>query len=150
MRKVILSLAAAGAVLAAATPAAAQFYPQPQPYGHGGGYNNFGQVRALQVRLDRLERQIDRFQDRSGLRNRDAGRLRKEARRIEDRLQRAQRFGLNPMEANNIQMRLNQLEQQVRYTAGYTGGNRYGGYNNGYNGPNGYYGQRDHRDRDDD
>jgi hypothetical protein len=106
------------------------------------------------VRIDRVQRQIERFQDRSGLRNRDANRLRKEARRIEDRIQRAQRFGLNPMEANDIQMRIAQLEQQVRYTAGYNGNNGY----NGYNGNNGYSRDRggDHhdgdgrRDRDDD
>ena len=37
MRKVILSLAAAGSVLAIATPAAAQYR---QPYGNAYGYNN--------------------------------------------------------------------------------------------------------------
>jgi hypothetical protein len=174
MRKVVLSLAAAGAALVAASPAAAQFYPQPQPNGYGYGQpqgygygvnnyrNSYGQVRALQARIDRLQWQIERFQDRSGLRNRDSNRLRKEARRIEDRLQRAQRFGLNPMEANDIQMRLTQLEQQVRYMGGYNGYNRNNGYNgyNGYNGSNGYSRDRDNdhdhdrgdgrRDRDDD
>ena len=40
MRKIVLSLAAAGAALIAATPAAAQYYPQPQPCGYNGyGYN---------------------------------------------------------------------------------------------------------------
>jgi hypothetical protein len=140
MRKLVLSLAAAGAALAVASPAAAQFYPQPQPYGYNGGYNNFGQVRALKARIDRLQWQIERFKDRSGLRNRDANRLRKEARRIEDRLDRAQRFGLNAYEANDIQMRITQLEQQLRYTAG----NGYNGYNNG-----GYYNGGDRTNRDD-
>lgn len=162
MRKIVLSLAAAGAALAVAGPAAAQFYPQAQgygqPYGYSNGYNNFGQVRALQARLNNLQWQIQRSRDRSGLRNRDSNRLRDQARRISDRLQRAQRFGLNPMEANDIQMRLSQLEQEVRYTAGYNGGRGYNGYN-GYNGNNGYYGNRDNqrddrdhdgRDRDDD
>ena len=42
MRKIVLSLAAAGAALLAASPAAAQYYPQPQPapYGNAYGYNN--------------------------------------------------------------------------------------------------------------
>ena len=154
MRKVFLSLAAAGAALAVASPAAAQFYPQPQPYGqpygYSNGYNNFGQVRAFQVRLNNLQWQIQRFNDRSMLRDRDANRLRDKARRIGDRLQRAQRFGLNPMDANDIQMRLSRLEQEVRYIAGTNGGRFYNGYN-GYNGNNGYYGNRDdRRDRDDD
>src|SRR5207244_791698 len=69
MRKIVLSLAAAGAALVVASPAAAQYYPQPQqqPYGYGNayggqpygggyggyGFNNYGQVRALQARIDR-------------------------------------------------------------------------------------------------
>ena len=39
MRSVVLSLAAAGAALAVASPAAAQYYPT-QPYGYG--YNGYG------------------------------------------------------------------------------------------------------------
>ena len=54
MRKVLVILAA-GTALAAAAPAAAQYYPQPQygaPYGNAYGYNNYGQVRQLQARID--------------------------------------------------------------------------------------------------
>jgi len=56
MRKFVISLAAAGAAFVAAAPAAAQYYPQPQPYGYGApygnayGYNNYGRVRSLQAR----------------------------------------------------------------------------------------------------
>ena len=75
MRKLIISLAAAGAALAFASPAAAQYYPQ-QNYGYGGqnygygqqygygyngyGQNNYGQVRALQVRIDNGSRSTTR------------------------------------------------------------------------------------------
>ena len=62
MRKVLIALAAAGSALALASPASAQYYPQPQqPYGYNGyghngyGYNGFGQVQQLQQRIDALQ-----------------------------------------------------------------------------------------------
>lgn len=136
MRKVMISLAAAGSALAFATPAAAQYYPAPPaygaPYGNAYGYNNFGQVRALQVRLNQIERQINRLDRRDRIGDREANRLRREANRIERRLRNAARFGLNPHEANDIHRRIAFLEQRVRYAVGY-GWNRYGqryGWNN--------------------
>src|SRR4051794_41960800 len=72
MRKVLISLAAAGTALAFATPAAAQ-YQQPyyggQQYGGqyaGNGYNNYGynnraqmqqELRQIRVQADNLARQ---------------------------------------------------------------------------------------------
>lgn len=49
MRKLILCVAAAGAALAAATPAGAQYYPRPYGYnGYGyGGYGMDGGVQAV-------------------------------------------------------------------------------------------------------
>ena len=118
MRKIVLSLAAAGAALAVAAPASAQYYPQPQPYGYNGayGYGNWGQVRALQVRIDNVERQINRLDRRDRIGDRNADRLRDEANRIEDRLQRAARGGLNPYEARDINYRIQRLEQRVQYS----------------------------------
>jgi hypothetical protein len=115
MRKITLPLIAAGAALAVATPAAAQYYPrQPAPaYGYGYG---FGQVRALQVRIDNVERQINRLDRRDRIGDRSADRLRDEANRIEDRLHRAARGGLNPNEARDIEYRIQRLEQRVQYS----------------------------------
>jgi opacity protein-like surface antigen len=156
MRKVLVLLAA-GTALAAAAPAAAQYYPQPQPYGYNGynqhGYNgygnNFGQVRALQVRIDALQNQIRRLDRRDAIRDGSADRLREESRNIEQRLNRAERYGLNGYEANDIQARIARLEQRVQYALA----SRYGRYGNGYNGygHDGYDrdGDRD-RDRDGD
>jgi opacity protein-like surface antigen len=145
MRKVLISLAAAGAALVVASPAAAQDYPQPQPYAYGNGYNgyghnnyaynNYGGVRALQARVDALQWQIKSLDRRDRIRDRSADRLRDEAKSIEHRLHRAERYGLNPYEANDIQARLARLEQRVQYAA-----SRYGRYGNGH------YGDR--RDRD--
>jgi hypothetical protein len=149
MRKIVLSIAAAGAALIAASPAAAQYYPQPQPapYGYNNGYNgygngfqnNWGQVRALQARIDNVERQINRLDRRDRIGDRSADRLRDEANRIERRLHERARGGLDPREMYDIQTRIARLEQRVQYSLA-----------NGY----GRYGDRDdrwgHRDRDDD
>ena len=165
MRKLVLSLAAAGAALAVASPASAQYYGGQQPYGYGQGYgqgygyngygyNNYGQVRALEARINAVQSQINRMGRYGRMRGTD--RLREESRQIERRLHQASRSGLNPYEANDIQMRIARLEQRVQYASA----SRYGSYGRGYNGY-GYNGayqgghdrDRDHdydRDRDDD
>ncbi len=144
MRKLILSLAAAGTALAVATPAAAQYYPQPQ-YGapqYGYGYNNgYNQLRSLQARIDAVQYRIDRLDRRNG-----ANGLRKEARNLERQLQRSARYGLNPYTASDLSNRIARLEQRVNYVAA----NRWGnfGYNSGYgyNGASAYDRDRDGRD----
>ena len=146
MRKIVLSIAAAGAALIAASPAAAQYYPQPQPYGYNGynngfGYNNFGQVRALQARIDRVEWQINRLDRYNRIGDGRADRLRFEANQLERQLRYSARNGLNPWEARDIEVRVARLEQRVQYSL--AGG--YGGYGNGYNGY-GYDRDRDGRD----
>jgi hypothetical protein len=129
MRKVLISVAAAGAAFAFTTPAAAQYFPRSQPYGYNGyGYNNFGQLRALQARIDGVERQIRFLDRRDVVRDGRADRLRAEANEIERRLHRAARNGLNPYEANEINVRIARLEQRVQYSVG----NRGYGYNRGF------------------
>lgn len=151
MRKFVIALAASGAALAAASPAAAQYYPQPPvvygaPYGNAYGYhNNWGQVRALQARVDRIERQIERLDRRDRIGERSADRLRFEADRIEHRLRRASRGGLNPYEFNELQVRIARLEQRVQFAVG----QRYGYNAYGYNGYNGHYIDRDRDGRND-
>jgi hypothetical protein len=150
MRKLMISLAAAGTVLAFATPAAAQYYPQ-QSYGYGqqyGGYgqqysgygnNGWGQMRALQARIDAVEHQIRRLDRRDVIPDYRADRLRNEAQNVERQLHFAARNGLNPYEANAINGRIAWLERQVQYSLA----NRYGGYGN-----SGYH-DRDRDGRDD-
>jgi uncharacterized small protein (DUF1192 family) len=158
MRKFLISLAATGAALAVASPAAAQYYPQPQPYGYGApqygygngyAYGNYGQVRALQARIDAVQWQIKRLDRYNAIRDDRADRLKDESNRIEHRLHRAARYGLSPYEAGDISNRIARLEQRVQYAAA----NRYGRYGhnggygyNGYNGYNGYDRDRDGRD----
>ena len=140
MRKFVIALAAAGSALAFASPASAQYYPQPQPYGqpygyggqgyNGYGYNGFGQVQQLQQRIDALQNRI-RFMDRANvIRDHSADRLKDEARDIEKRLRKSSRHGLNPYELTNLQARIARLEQRVQIASSRFGG-RYG-YNSGY------------------
>ena len=156
MRKFVISLAAAGAALVVASPAAAQYYPQQQygqqPYGYGAqgyGYNNgYGQVRALQARIDAVQNRIRYV----GTRGNSAQGLRKEARNIEKRLRASSYRRLNPYEANDISQRIARLEQRVNY-AMQRGHGRYGNasYGNGYTGYNGgAYHQNGDRDDDHD
>jgi hypothetical protein len=150
MRKLIIALAAAGSTLAIATPAAAQYFPQQQSYGYNAygnayGRNNWGQVRSLQVRLNNVERQISRLDRRDRIGDNSADRLRFEADRLEQRLRNVSRNGLNPYEANDINVRIARLEQRVQFAMQNRNG-RYGQY--GWNGNNGYNGQFVDRDRD--
>jgi hypothetical protein len=149
MRKFVLSIAGAGAAIVLATPAAAQYYPQAQPYGYGGynGYanNNYGQVRSLQARIDAVQYQIKRLDRRDRIRDGSADRLRSESRSIENRLHRAGRYGLNPYEANDISNRIARLEQRVQIAMNQRFGRGYNGYAYGGNG----YSDRDRDGRDD-
>jgi hypothetical protein len=150
MRKLLISLAAAGAALVVASPASAQYYGGQQ-YGQGYGYNgynngygnNYGSVRALQARIDAVQWQIKRLDRYNGIGDRQADQLRAESRGIERRLHQAGRYGLNPYEAQDIQVRIARLEQRVQYASS----NRYGRYGRGHDG-HGYNGDYDRHDRD--
>jgi len=131
MRKFIISAALAASTLVAAAPAAAQWYP---PQGNAYGYNNYGQVRRLDARIDAIQRQIDHLDRRNILSNREASRLRGESRDVENRLQRVARNGFTNWERNDIENRIQRLEVRVQREAR----DRY----------NGYYGQAGWSDRD--
>ena len=112
MRKIVLSLAAAGAALLAASPAAAQYHPRPQPaYGYNNGY---GMAQSLQVRIDNIQRQISRLDRRDRIGDNSADRLRDEARDIERRLHKRARGGLDNREAGEVAYRVQRLEQRVQ------------------------------------
>jgi opacity protein-like surface antigen len=133
MRKFIFSAALAASTLVAAAPAAAQWYP---PQGNAYGYNNYGQVRSLDARIDAMQRQIDHLDRRNILSNREASRLRGESRDVENRLHRVARNGFTGWERNDIERRIRRLEVRIQREA--RDGNRYGGY----------YGQAGWNDRD--
>ena len=139
MRKFLISAAVAATALTAAAPAAAQYggyYPQ-QPYGNAYGYNNYGQVRSLQARVDNLQRQIRRLDQRNVLSNREAARLLDDSRDLERRLARSARNGLSNQERYAVETRLRNLEIRLQREA--RDGNRYGDRR---------YSDRDWSDRD--
>ena len=148
MRKIVISLAVAGAALVAASPASAQYYPQPgygSPYGNAYGYNNgFRNVRALQVRIDRIQRNLVRLARVRAISPNEFNNRTGEARDIEHRLRRDLRDGrgLNGGEIYEIERRIARLEQRIARDT--RDGNRWG-----YNGYNGQYMDRDRDGRND-
>jgi predicted RNase H-like nuclease (RuvC/YqgF family) len=123
MRKLLISAAIAASTAITAAPAAAQYYPQGNAY----GYNNHGQTRRLQVRIDQLQRQITQLDRRNILSNREANKLRAESRGLEQHLRYAARNGLNGREAYNIERGIQRLEVRIQREA--RDGNRRGYYN---------------------
>ena len=159
MRKVLISLAVAASALAVASPASAQWAP-PVPYGapgygHGYGYDNYGQVRALQVRVDRLRERIHNLDRRGRLPRSEARRLDRHAVDLQRRVHSAAYRGLNGWQRRDLEHRVTALSEAVRYAVRESrrwGWNGHNGYDNNF----GYYGARlrdadDRRfDRDDD
>jgi hypothetical protein len=131
MRKFVIAAATAVSALAVAAPAAAQYYPQPR--GNAYGYNNYGQIRSLQARVNQLQRQIERLDRRNVLSDREARKLRDDARDLERRLWNSGRNGISPREYANIEQRIQRIEFRVMRDA--NDGNRWGDRRNtGYNG----------------
>lgn len=115
-----LVIAAVGAALAlGATPAAAQYAPIPPGYaspsqGYAyGPYNTYNQAWAMKARIDGIQRQIHSLYHRRAITRDEYNGLRKEANRIESRIIRASRYGLNPSEARDIDVRIYRLERHV-------------------------------------
>ena len=123
MKKFLISAAIAAGALGLAAPAAAQYAP---PYGNAYGYNNYGQVRSLQVRIERLQREIRQLDRRNILSNREAARLMDDSRDLERRLRRNVRDGrgLTFNEVRAVEVRLVRLEQRLMRDA--RDGNRWG------------------------
>jgi hypothetical protein len=121
MRKVLISAAAAISAVAFAAPAAAQYYPAPPPPGYGNyngyGYNNhgYGQVRALQARLDRMQREISRLARYRMITHNEYRPLLSDSRELERKLRHDARDGrgLTSKELYNVQRKMARLEQKV-------------------------------------
>lgn len=128
MRKFLISAVAAASAFAVASPAAAQYYPQPQ--GNAYGYNaNYGQARSLVARVDQIRRQIDRLDSRDRISEREADRLRYEARIVRDQVRRSSYNGLSRRERQTLEYRVARLEQRVRHEV--RDGNQWGNRNDG-------------------
>lgn len=103
---------------------APQGYAYGAPYGNAYGHqNNYGAVRNLQVRINALQRQINRLGNRNILSNPQARRLHNQSRALEHRLVHASRFGLAPREHASLQVGIQRLERRIAIEA--RNGNRY-------------------------
>jgi hypothetical protein len=120
MRNFLISLAIGTATLAA-VPAAAQYRGNDRQWDQRderGWYNRGPNRRAVQqllVRINEVEQRIDRSARRGVISSREAISLRREANQIRNRLHRAGRDGLTGREFAQLNSRVNQLEQRVRY-----------------------------------
>ncbi|MEO7655573.1 MAG: hypothetical protein ABIS23_07805, partial [Sphingomicrobium sp.] len=164
MLRLTMTLATAGAALAIAAPAAAQFYPaQAQaPYGYNqpgyGQQNNWlynfrdnRYARMMQDRVQRLRHDIRQMGAMRILSRREVTDLDREARAVQDRIQRYSRNGVSNSDARKIDRRVRRLEDRVMREANdwnrRPGARRYNPYNyNQYY--NNYRGDRSYSDRD--
>jgi predicted RNase H-like nuclease (RuvC/YqgF family) len=96
---------------------------QPVPYGYGQGYgygapgynHRYNHVRALQARVDHLQREISRLAQYRMINRNEFHRLQNDARQIERRLRREVRDGrgLNPREVHRVERQIAQLEYRI-------------------------------------
>ncbi len=134
MRKVLIALATAGAALAVASPASAQYYGgYNNGYAYNNGYNNRGQ---MQNELQQIRYQADQLARQGRLTRSESRDLYRDLASAERSLYR----GGNPWQLNQ---KIQQIRYELRRYSDYDRG-RYG-YNN-YG--NGYY-DRDRDGRDD-
>ena len=132
MRQFLVSAVLLASTIAVAAPAAAQWAP-PAPQGYAYGYNNYGQVRRLEARVDNIRREIRQLDRRNILSDREARRLSDEARELDRRINMLARNGFNARDRYEIERRIARLEMRIRREA--TDGNRrlgYGGYGDKY------------------
>ena len=116
MRKFLISAAVAASALAVATPASAQWYPQaPQQRGYGYGHYNYGHIRALQARLDHVQRELGRLAQYRMITRNEYRNLREDSRDLERKLRHDARDGrgLTPKEFHNVQRKMARLEQKI-------------------------------------
>ena len=114
MRTALFTIGAAVSALAVATPASAQFYPQPRGYMYQPTYN-YGHARALKARLDYTQREIRRLAQYRMISRNEYHNLIRDSREIEYRLIRNARdgYGLSPQEAYATERRMFRLEQKI-------------------------------------
>jgi hypothetical protein len=129
MRKVLISMAAAASAVALASPAAAQRYPQPQGYGYDNyGYNNnYGTVRALDMRISQLRNEIRQLRAQGALNRRDAAVLDREAQIMRQNLHYVASDRLTNREARIVSRDISRLHNTVRREVR-AGPTRYGRY----------------------
>ena len=116
MRTLLFSVAAAASALAFASPASAQYYPQPQGYAHGyhNPYNH-GQIQVFMARIDRLQRTVHQLDRQGRLSRHDAARIHRSAEQLRQRLIQSSFNGLNRRERALFNQRIDRLNALMRH-----------------------------------
>ena len=121
MRKFLIPIAAAASTLAVAAPASAQVWAPPvyqyNPYNYGYGFNGGNFARSMESRVQRVRMDIRVMRDRRILSRGEARGLDNQARRLQDRIFRASRFGINPYEARSLEGQIFNLQRRVAQEA---------------------------------
>jgi hypothetical protein len=159
MKRVLLSMAALSA-LAAGVPAAAQYqnptYPSPYPPQNGAYQTNAYGNANMTARIAQLDARLQAGIQSGDISRREAAPLRQQLAQLRDLERRYNRNGLTGQERSDLQQRLRNLRQQIRYADGGARGrydsydrDAYGQYDNGY-GQNGQYGSNERIDANND
>jgi hypothetical protein len=131
MRKFLIPIVAAASALAVAAPASAQVWAPPvyqyNPYNYGYGFNGGNFARSMESRVQRVRGDIRAMEFRRILSHREARSLDRQAARLQDRIFRASRFGINPYEARSLENQIFNLQRRVAREAN-DWNNRYGRY----------------------
>lgn len=144
MRKILIPLAAAATTLAIASPASAQYYPQPNryaaphvaPYAAPYAHNSVALARGMEARVQNLRAQIRGLDRRNLLTRGQARSLDRQALNLQRQIMRNTRYGLNVRERVRLDRQVVRLEQRVqqrvasnmrRHGNRYAYGNRYYG-----------------------
>ncbi|WP_205480944.1 hypothetical protein [Sphingomonas arenae] len=110
MRKFFIAAAVATSAIAAASPAAAQYYP-----GQGYGYRLDQSSRNYIVKTDQLRSRIEQLDRRNRISEREARWLRSHAADLQQRARSyAQSRGLNSRERHDLDNRIAWLRSQIR------------------------------------
>ena len=119
MRKFLIPIAAAASALAVAAPASAQYVQwappvyQYNPYNYGTGFSGINFARSMADRVQRVRMDIRVMRDRRVLSRGEARSLDNQAERLQRRIFRATRYGINPYEARSLETQIFNLQRRV-------------------------------------
>ena len=124
MRKFLIPIMAVASTLAVAAPASAQYARhwvppvyQYNPYNYGNGFSYHNFANSMQQRVERIRNDIRIMRMQRVLSRGEARALDNQARRLQDRIFRASRFGINPYEARSLENQIFNLQRRVAQEA---------------------------------
>jgi len=127
MRKILISVVAAGTALSFAAPAAAQWAPpvyRYAPYNYANRFSGQQFAGAMQARVERIRSDVRAMQSRRILSWGEARSLDVQARNLQRQIYNQSRNGIQPGEARRIENGIRRLENHVAREAADWNGHR--------------------------